>query len=278
MNPRGTGWPIPRFASVPFVWRPATECHQIVVPNGSSFAATVVRAHAVQSLGPLATMTTGVSFRVETTVSGRAATVPLTIFDQGRALLGKKDGLGRGVRLSNVKEGCTGQAEMLPANTRLLTFIIVAKAPLCDDDQLAALYALLRSLGVGSSFLALANGQTMLVYDTERSTAHLPNNALFDIASLMPGLGFKPTNNLRMIVPSAPDIFTAAWATTKSLAPGAHLFGAYGSHSPLNRAIRVAQAELKEKNARLSPKVNAKRAHMIATLAEARAAKKAKWA
>ena len=278
MDPRGTGWPIPHFSRDVVVWRPPTTIEQIDGPGGV-FAATVVEAHALHSLGSPPAMQTGVSFCVETTASGRAAVVPLTIFDQGRALLGKKKykTMGRGVRVSTVKQGCSGQAETIPAHTKLLTFVIVAKAPLCDDGQLAALYAHLRHLGIGSGhYLALSPGNTMCIYDTEYSTAHLVNNALFDPALLRRDLKIKPANNLHMVVPSAPDIFTAAWETTKGLRAGDHLFGPYGSSSPLNREIRKAQAETKARNALLSPEVNAKRARGKEVLIQARAAKKAK--
>ena len=109
-------------------------------------------------------------FEVAARVRGRDTSVLMRIFDQGNSVLGRVDGMGFGLRAASATPGTTGSATPIPGGVRLLPFCIVAKVPICDDKQLAAVYDDLRRRGIGSgSFERWQSTTTIYVYDVERS-------------------------------------------------------------------------------------------------------------
>ena len=252
-------------------WRPTTNIVQV---NGVGDV-EVVDAEELTQTWPI--LPTGAAhLDITTRIRGRPASVLVRVLeDQGRAVDPKsaKKLMGRGIKLACAVPGASGLAAPVPGNTRLLPFVIVAKAPALSHDATAleAVYTELRSRGVGAGeYLTLESGKQSFIYDTARSAAHLANTPLLDKSR---GKAKTSTTlNLDMTLPtSQPEVFTGWWKTKKkaSLSSGAPLWGAYGSGSPINKEIRKAQAE-RQKN---SPKVNSQRAAMHARLAKVRAAK-----
>lgn len=273
----GTGWPRCSFVVQTATWRPATKIVKTDLQGLLQVATEiiVVENADLAARWPLVPDGYHVSFRVEAMVSGRLVTAPITIHDQGAALQQRPGELGRGVHVSRVAFGCTGSLPAIPSGTKILSFAIVCKAPYCNDAQLAALYATLRSLNVGSGqyFCLGCSRDSMLVYDVLRSTGHLANSPLLD--HVKPGVSM-PSSNLRMVYPSGLDVFTASWQTTKPLRIGTHLFGPYGNGCSLNKEIRNAQEKRRERVASRSPVANAKRAARVSHMEMMRAAKAAR--
>ena len=145
----------------------------------------------------------------------------------------------------------------------MLPFCIVAKVPICNDDQLAAVYAELRRLGIGSgNFERWENSTTMFVYCVDRSLAYLVNT---------PSKIKGANPNLRVVLPKA-DAWVAWLNSSKKIKSGDHLWLSYGRASDHHRMI----AEAKDARAARSPIVNAKKRSRDDRMAAMRAAKAAK--
>jgi hypothetical protein len=168
----------------------------------------------------------GVTFDVAARFRGRDTSVLMRILDQGNSVLGRIHGMGFGLRAPLPMPGTTGSATPVPAGVRLLPFAIVAKVPACNDDQLAAVYAELRRLGIGSgNYERWESTTTFYVYDIDRSIGYLVNT---------PGKikGAKP--NLKIVLPKA-DSWVAWLNSSKTIKSGDHLWVSYGSGSDHHR-------------------------------------------
>jgi hypothetical protein len=128
--------------------------------------------------------------------------IPRRILDQGNSVLRRIHGMGFGLRAPLPMPGTTGSATPVPAGVRLLPFAIVAKVPACNDDQLAAVYAESRRLGIGSgNYERWESTTTFYVYDIDRSIGYLVNQTARAIAEALSlvATGRSPLQRLHIV-------------------------------------------------------------------------------
>ena len=256
----GSGWSEPLYTVSTVGWEPTVRALEI-----NELQCLVVTPTSVTNW-PVPAKEYGLTFDVAARVGGRDTSVLMRIFDQGRSVAGRVHGFGFGIKVASAMPGTTGCAKPLPEGVRLLPFCIVAKVPACNNDQLVAVYAELRRLGIGSGNYERwesSSGATFFVYDVDRNLGYLVNT---------PGTikGAKP--NLKIVLPQA-DSWVAWVNSKKKIKSGDHLWLSYGRGSDHHRIIREAN----ELRAERSPTVNAKkraRDGRMAAMREAKAAKR----
>ena len=273
MMPVGSGWSKPEFVLSTEDWRPRFS----ILKVGDVHGVRVVDKADLDGRWPAQQRRFGAQFAVDTRVArgvphGGQARVLVRVFDQGRDAAGRKHGFGFGLKLPCPTAGTSGSAAPIPANTRLLPFVIVAKAPLCGDAERAEIYEELRRRHIGSgSYERWDVGRWSLIYDTQLSAAYMVNSP----RGVVPATGAaKLPANLKFVAPCAPELFCAWFNTNVALKSGAQLWASYGRHSDHYTAIDQANAEREAR----SPKVNQQKRARNEKMSAMRAAKAAKRA
>ena len=157
--------------------------------------------------------------------------IPLSLYDQGRAVCGVCHGMGVGVKVT-ARRFMSSRDVVASAGARLLSFVIVART---TGDAQGAI-ALCKRLGVGGElgYGVIVDGNTSLLYDIARSSAWFANSAHATTATK------KPIVNMRMRV--SRQHWTAWFVASKTLRLGDTLFAPYGVGSSHHTTI-AADAE-----------------------------------
>ena len=144
--------------------------------------------------------------------------IPLSLYDQGRAICGMYHGMGVGVKITSQRFASPPHEVVARRETRLLAFVIVARTT--GDAESAV--ALCQRLGVGGEmgYGILRDGNTQIVYDIARSSAWFANSAHATKSTK------KPDVNLCMRV--SRRHWTAWFVASKVLRLGDALFAPYG--------------------------------------------------
>jgi len=181
--------------------------------------------------------------------------IPLSLYDQGRAICGVYHGMGVGVKVTS-RRFVSSRDVVARRGKRLLTFVIVARTT--GDAEVAV--ALCKRLGVGGEmgYGILRDGNTSIVYDLARSSAWFVNSARATTTTK------KPEVNLSMRV--SRQYWTACFVASKTLRLGDALFAPYGVGSSHHITIAADAAQRAERE----PMCNARRRKRLQQLAEAR--------
>ena len=126
----------------------------------------------------------GVNFKLECT-DGWA--LPLSLYDQGRYVTGKRDSLGVGIKITATRTPHKVQREeprvVVPSGTGVLYFVIVARLTLLKQTKLSVqalqpIEDMLRKLGLGGErgYGVLQDRCTVLLFDIARSPAWFVNS------------------------------------------------------------------------------------------------------
>ena len=247
-------------------WRPPVQIVQADLQRGEL---QLVDGDALRSHWPLLPHDYGINLAVE--AAGSTRRLPLSLYDQGRAIMGVGDGMGVGVKVTEPRAGQSTQTgcTIASAGTRVLSFAIVARLS-GEPDPLSAVGRLVdacRTRGVGGErgYGVLLAGRTLLLYDVARSSAWYANNAA-GVRSWLPGR--KPLANLRLRVSHAKAHRWTAWfEAATDLRLGDPLFAPYGVGSTHHDAIRDAA----DTQAAREPACGAKKRRRQDQLARARA-------
>ena len=186
--------------------------------------------------------------------------IPLSLYDQGRAVCGVYHGMGVGVKVT-ARRFASSREVVACAKTRVLSFVIVARTT--GDAECAV--ALCKRLDVGGEmgYGILLDGNTSLVYDLARSSAWFANSARATATTK------KPDVNLSMRV--SRRHWTAWFVASKTLRLGDALFASYGVGSSHHTTIAADAAHRAERE----PACHSKRRARLQQLAEARTKKRA---
>ena len=126
----------------------------------------------------------GVNFKLNCT-DGWA--LPLSLYDQGRYVTGKRDSLGVGIKITATRTPHKVQREkprvVVPSGTGVLYFVIVARLTLLKQTKLSVqalqpIEDMLRKLGLGGEhgYGVLQDRCTVLLFDIARSPAWFVNS------------------------------------------------------------------------------------------------------
>lgn len=247
-DPRAHGKNMPRtsFTLCCSTWRPPTTVYQTKTEN---CAVEVVDRKALHSDWQcIEERGYGTNFSV--------GAIPLSLYDQGRAVCGVYRSMGVGVKVTS-QRFVSSREVVARAGTRLLSFVIVARTS-GDADAAVALCQRLR-VGGEMGYGLLRDGRITLVYDIARSSAWFVNVARATDTTA------KPRINLRMCV--SRRHWTASFVATKTLRLGDGLFAPYGIGSSHHATI-AAEAR---RSAKCEPVCHARRRARVEQLAEARA-------
>jgi hypothetical protein len=260
-------WPAPTFSLTATTWRPRFEDLSEEKLGGS---VRVVNQQDLEAAWPRLPVAYGAQFDVRTRVGSHDAVVHLRLFDQAAAHGLPRHSLGLGVKVAKAQTSASVQVQHLPAKTRLLPFVILAKAEVGVD--LVAVRAELerRGLGPAADVHVLEAGFKWFLYSASRSAAYRANTP----APLERWRGpTKPSCNLKMVLPtSAPRVFTGWFDASRTLKGGEELWAPYGATSDLHATI----ADERRARRQLEPAVNGKRRAMASQMAGLRTAKAAK--
>lgn len=184
-----------------------------------------------------------------------AGAIPLSLYDQGRAVCGVYHGMGVGVKVTS-RRFASSREVVARRGARVLAFVIVART---TGDAEGAV-ALCKRLGVGGEmgYGILRDGKTSLVYDLARSSAWFANSARATTTTK------KPVVNLRLRVNRRH--WTAWFVASKTLRLGDALFAPYGVGSSHHATIAADAAQRAERE----PACHARRWKRLHQLAEAR--------
>jgi hypothetical protein len=196
----------------------------------------VALAEDVRARWPSTERAKGTAIRVETRLRSERynTTVHLEFFDQGLPFFGgEEDVMGIGVRLPD-------DADAVPAHTRLLPFVVVAKVDgrAAGEATLTAVRAELKAAGVGSGkyeSICPRGSNWWLVYDVGLSAAYAVNSPLR--LGHPNGGGGRPTPNMRFVRPQDEGSWCAWLTTTESITAGRGLWWRYGVGSDHNAVI-----------------------------------------